>query len=433
MNNNKIQRCDFRMHDVIDGKYRVERVLGDTLNEQKFKVIDVEGQEYILKLLKLWEIEPRLQQAMSARSESEIESCKIKSFYLTNISKSGYVKGNPYVLVPYMQTSDLSRLIKSPRLDVIRTSKQILYGLRDLHKSGKMHCALIPENILITKDNDVLLTNYIILGDRCKTIVNSAAKTTTHSRLVNKAKGYVAPEFFNLKKNVTILPTSDIYSFGVVLFQMLTGELPFGQLLTEADWIRYQSRVADGNWNKGIIQRGANRNKWIEILDGCLSANPIERFDDVDEILKLLPEIKDEYKAMTGSRVEVQKSVQHGILLNQMQGDEFGRKYRLPELFVSGKRIITVGRENDELFNTLPLKEDTSNYISRHHCTLEWDKEKDEWYIRDGQWEKDDAEPWHRSLNGTYVNSREIDDEGRKIEPGDIVSIGDVKLRVEGY
>lgn len=427
-----IKRCDFRMHDIIDDKYRVERVLEDTLNEQKFKVIDTEGQEYILKLLKLWEIEPRLQHAMSIRSESEIESCKVKSSYLTTISKSGYVKGNPYVLLPYLPTSDLSRLIKSPRLDVVHISKQILYGLRDLHKSGKVHCALIPENILITKDYYVLLTNYIILGDRCKTIMSST-KVPQNSRLVNKVNGYVAPEFFNLKRNATILPTSDMYSFGVILFQMLTGELPFGQLHTEADWIRYQDRITSGEWNKSLIQRGAHRNSWITILEGCLSANPYDRFENVDEILKLLPDTKDNYKSIEGNKVESQKQIQHGILLNVMQGDEFGMKYRLPELFISGKRIITIGRGSDELFNTLALKEESSNYISRHHCTIEWDEEIDTWYIRDGQWEKDDAEPWHRSLNGTFVNSHEIDEEGCKIVPGDIISIGDIKLRVEGY
>ena len=66
-------------------------------------------------------------------------------------------------------------------------------------------------------------------------------------------------------------------------------------------------------------------------------------------------------------------------------------------------------------------------------CHGIWDDEANVWYVRDGQWEKDDAEPWRRSLNGTYVNSNEIDEEGCKIVPGDIISIGDIKLRVEGY
>lgn len=427
-----VQRCDFRMHDIIDGKYRVERVLDNTLNDQKFKVIDSEGKEYILMLLKLWEVDPRLQQAMSARSESEINSCKIKSNYLTNISKHGVVNGNPYVLVDYIQTSDLSRLIKAPRLDVIRTAKQILYGLRDLHKCGKVHCSLMPENILVTKDNDVLLTNYIILGDRSKTIL-SMNKASRNPRLVNKAHGYAAPEFYRLQKNVTILPTSDIYSFGVILFQMLTGQLPFGQLHTEADWIRYQGRISAGEWNRSLIPRNVNRSMWMKILEGCLSENPSSRFGNVDEILKCLPDSDDAYKSMDGNQINAPIQVQHGVLLRQMQGDEYGRKYRLSELFIPGKHIITVGRESEEMFNTLVLKEGTSNYISRHHCTIEWDEETDTWYVRDGQWEKDDAEPWHRSLNGTYVNSMEIDDSGYKLVPGDIISIGDIKLRVEGY
>jgi hypothetical protein len=56
MNNTIVKRCDFRIHDVIDGKYRVERVLGQSMSDCKFKVVDSQGQEYILKLLKLWQV-----------------------------------------------------------------------------------------------------------------------------------------------------------------------------------------------------------------------------------------------------------------------------------------------------------------------------------------------------------------------------------------
>ena len=79
MKNITIQRCDFRMHDMIDGKFRVERVLSSTQTDQKFKVNDTSGKEYILKLLKLWEVEPRLRQSMLFSADSEIKSCQIKS------------------------------------------------------------------------------------------------------------------------------------------------------------------------------------------------------------------------------------------------------------------------------------------------------------------------------------------------------------------
>lgn len=430
--NNKIGRCDFRIHDIIDGKYRVERVLNGNLNDQKYKVIDQEGKEYVLKLLKLWEVEPRLQQAMSLRSESEINSCKIKSHYLTQIAKSGKVNGNPYVLTEFLQVSNLTQLMKRQQIDVADIAKQILYGLHDLHRSGKVHCALVPGKVLVTNENRVLLTSYIILGDRSRTVM-SMTRDTKNARQVNKGLAYAAPEFFQLQKNATILPTADIYSFGVILFQMLTGELPFGELQTEADWIRYQGRVLSGDWNKSLIQRGTDRSLWIKILEGCLAAKSIDRFESVDEILKLLPETRNHYEKAEGSKVEAPSLIQNGLLLKIVQGDEFGKKFLLKDLFIADKRIVTIGRANEELINTISLKEATTNYVSRHHCTIEWDDEANVWYVRDGQWEKDDAEPWHRSLNGTYVNSNEIDEEGCKIVPRDIISIGDIKLRVEGY
>ena len=75
--NHSVQRCDFRMHDIIDGKYRVERVLSSSQTYQTFKVVDSEGREYILKLYKLWEVEPRMRQVMLVSADSEIKSCQI--------------------------------------------------------------------------------------------------------------------------------------------------------------------------------------------------------------------------------------------------------------------------------------------------------------------------------------------------------------------
>ena len=61
---------------------------------------------------------------------------------------------------------DLSHCVINPRLNLVKTAKEILYGLRDLHKSGKVHCQLTPENILITENGHAMITNYVILGGR---------------------------------------------------------------------------------------------------------------------------------------------------------------------------------------------------------------------------------------------------------------------------
>ena len=431
MRSNSVQRCDFRMHDMIDGKFRVERVLNSTRTDQIFKVNDTSGNEYILKLLKLWEVESGLRQKMLLSADNEIKSCQIKSNYLTNIIQTGVINGNPYLIMEYCKSVDLSYLIRNRRLNIVKTAKEILYGLRDLHKSGKVHCQLTPESILITDGNHVKLTNYVILGGRANLLASK--NKTLHSQSIDKSLAYQAPELYRLEQCSTILPSVDIFSLGVILFQLLTGELPFGRLATETDWIHYQSRAKNNDWNKNALLRNEQRDMWMDILEVCLSSDATTRAKDVDEIINKLPNDECRYVSVAGSRVEAPQSIQHGIMLHVMQGDEFDKYYRLPEIMQSPQRIITIGRADASVFNMIQLYEQSSAYISRRHCTIEFDDENDIWYIRDGQWDKNNNEGWSCSLNGTFINSEQVTKEGHKIVPGDIISIGDMKLRVEAY
>lgn len=431
MINHSVQRCDFRMHDIIDGKYRVERVLSTSQTYQTFKVVDSEGREYILKLYKLWEVEPRMRQVMLGSADSEIRSCQVKSNYLTEIVRTGTVGGNPYVMMEFCRSLDLYQCFGRVRFDLVKVAKEILYGLRDLHKSGKVHCRLTPENILMTEEGRIKLTNYVILGERSKVL--SSRSRTLNTRFVDKSLAYQAPELFNIDRCSTILPTADIFSFGTILYQLVTGELPYGKLATESDWIHYQARAKSNDWNKSLLLRNDNREMWTEVLNLCLSSEPSARARNVDEILAKLPADDNHYRGVSGSKVEAPSRILNGVLLNVMQGDEFGQCYRLPELMQAPRRIITVGRADNAVFNMLQLPEYSTSYVSRRHCTIEYDDQEETWYVRDGQWDIEAGKTWSRSLNGTFVNSEEVTEEGHKIVPGDIISVGDIKLRVEAY
>jgi pSer/pThr/pTyr-binding forkhead associated (FHA) protein len=117
-----------------------------------------------------------------------------------------------------------------------------------------------------------------------------------------------------------------------------------------------------------------------------------------------------------------------------MQGEEHGAVYKLNELLQGNSKVITVGCYDPFVPNLLPIVENLTRFISRKHCTLELAGDN-QWFIRDGQWDKNATATngWKNSLNGTFVNSTEVPDTGIPIRLGDIISIGDVKLRVEGY
>lgn len=421
---NQVKKCDFRIHDWIDGKYKVERVLGHTSTHSKFKVIDRQGNQYMLKLLNLWMVDASKQRPTSSRIESEIASCMIPSNYLTQIVGKGIVYGNPYLLTAFMPSTDLSKLSASRRPKLGNLLSQILFGLGDLHKQGKVHCNLNPENVLITDDGNVLLTNYCTFGIR-----NKASLGQGSLRQPNISLAYYAPENFGVEQSATVLPTVDIYAFGVMAFQLLTGRLPFGTMVSSPE---YRTRSAEGDWNKAAL--GRDLDKWEPLFNATLASNPSLRAKDVEEVLTLLPGADDISYVEAKNAIPVNKTATNGILLRVTQGEEFGKIYRLGEISSNGtRRIITVGREDASTFNVLPIKESASTYISRRHCTIELDDKSGKFYVRDGQFDKDAKGCWVNSLNGTFINSNEIDVNGCEIKPGDIISVGDVKLRVEGY
>ena len=128
-----------------------------------------------------------------------------------------------------------------------------------------------------------------------------------------------------------------------------------------------------------------------------------------------------------------QTRIINGVLLRIMQGEEYGKVYRLDDMLVDDHALITLGREDYGVRNTIAIKETHSQYVSRMHCTFELDYDSGNWIIRDGQWDSHSSNGWKMSTNGTFVNSQEVPMTGLPFQPGDIISIGDVKLRVEAY
>jgi pSer/pThr/pTyr-binding forkhead associated (FHA) protein len=147
-------------------------------------------------------------------------------------------------------------------------------------------------------------------------------------------------------------------------------------------------------------------------------------------VLSLLPQSSD--FSYENSNDFMQQQVVNGLLLRIMQGEDFGAVYKLNDLLQGKSQIITIGCNDPFVNNILPVTENFTRFISRKHCTLER-SDGNQWFIRDGQWDRNATTGWKQSLNGTFVNSTEVPPTGIPIRPGDIISIGDIKFRVEGY
>lgn len=451
------ERCSFAPGDYIDKKWKVESLLGEGTFGQVFRVKDPGGSVYALKLLKLWEMMASERPNLLKRFEREYETGLIKSDYLVHSLEKGMVKGNAYIVMEYCQGGDLHSALKKTHLDLALLANHVLLGLRDLHLNGKVHRDLKPENVLLRSQNHAVLTDFGISGDQNNRLTQRGWSGVPQQRFGTIA--YMPPEQVNPKRgNATVLPTTDIFSFGVMMYQLLTGCLPFGKLGEEADVPAYVSNGKNGVWDRAQLQKVSDGSDWLPLIEGCLEPDFKSRLQTIDDVLKLVPRHKDvNFEIITSKSTPFKKDARKGILLRIMQGEELGRTYKLDTLFTHKSSVILIGRYSNDVWNHIGIKENESCYISRQHCTIEKDTLSNSWVLRDGQFRvacpiglrADDILPcrrcsawcsygghspmkWKESLNGTYVNSKEVPPTGVRIMPGDIISIGDVKMRVEG-
>lgn len=431
MSDQLAQRCNFSIGDIINGEYHVNRILGEGSFGKVYSVSDNRGTQYALKLLKLWEVPPEIRGALVSRFDMEFETGRIPSNYLVHSISHGIIMGNPYIVMEFCPGGDLIKLQETQRLDFSKIASQVLCGLRDLHRNGKVHRDLKPENVLVKADGNFALTDFGISGDRNKRM--------TERNILGKPKqifgtyAYMPPEQLNPRKDATVLPTTDIFSFGVMMYQLITGgALPFGRLEDERDLVSYLKRGKTGEWDRNTLSMSPEGQHWLPLMAGCLHPKFQDRLQTVDDVLPYVPNVKIQPEDTSGTTV--QTKIINGVLLRVMQGEEYGRVYRLDDMLHGDCAVLTMGRSDRSINNDIAILETGSSYISRCHCTLELDYDIGKWIIRDGQWQMNTGSNcWRRSVNGTYVNSSEVPVEGMPFDPGDIISIGDVKLRAEAY
>ena len=420
-----VERCELNIGERVGNRYVVEKVLGEGSFGKVYRVKDTDGTIYALKLLHLWDVTPDIRQPLMERFEMEFKTGQIDCEYLVQSVNYGKVGGNPYIVMEFCPGGDLTPFIGQNTHKTAEICQQILMGLRTLHLNGKVHRDLKPENVLFKANGVAALTDFGIAGDRNHRMTER--NILGRPQQVFGTYAYMPPEQVNRQRGgVTVLPTTDIFSFGVMAFQLLTGKLPFGELTNHNELANYQKRGKNGDWSRHLLNGIENSNRWMQLLEGCLQANLKKRIQSVDDILRLLPDVSHPSVFKPTPPVDTKNRNEAGTCLRVMQGEQYGTIYNLSDMLASGKRIITLGRE---VGNLIALKDDMSYYMSRYHCCIEAHSSSG-WILRDGQWNVQKKQ-WMESSNGTYVNSKQVSQLGHILETGDIISIGDIKIRFE--
>jgi len=229
-----------------------------------------------------------------------------------NVTRARFVdqiEGKPFLFLEYVSGGDLRGWIGTPRLtedlpQVLRFAIQFCDGM--IHALGrgiKAHRDVKPENCLVTEARKVKVTDFGLakvfedssLGDsreegpREEDRLGRLGVVVSRTGLGKGTPHYMAPEQFEDAKYVDV--RADVYSFGVMLYEMLTGQRPF----RGPGWRWEEFRRAHKATPAPVLDgRFSSVNA---VLQGCLAKAPEQRFADFGAVREGLARI---YEKLTG-------------------------------------------------------------------------------------------------------------------------------------
>jgi eukaryotic-like serine/threonine-protein kinase len=207
---------------VFNNRYRLDGKLGEG-----GMAIVYSGTDTVLRrrvAIKVLREQYAADEEFVRRFYQEAESAaKLSHPNIVNTYDVGREGATYYIVMELVDGPSLAEIIaadgKLPEPVAIDYAAQIASGLAYAHRAGLLHRDIKPANILVTKDDVVKLSDFGIAR-----AVSQNTIAMTKPGLVMGSVYYMSPEQAQLNE---LHETSDLYSVGIVLFQMLTGKLPF--------------------------------------------------------------------------------------------------------------------------------------------------------------------------------------------------------------
>jgi serine/threonine-protein kinase len=217
---------DVRAGLVVDGRYRVERLIG----RGGIGLVYLCHHEVLEKPVAMKVLRPEyaeLPEVIERFVNEARAASAIKSDHIVNTLDVGSLaSGAPYFIMEHVDAQTLAAILERdhalPIGDAVEVARQMADGLGAAHAAGIVHRDLKPENVFLGRTDDGGIAVKIFDFGVAK--VSRAKNRLTHVGAIFGTPSYMSPE---QARGQTVDPRADIYAIGIMLYEMIAGHLPF--------------------------------------------------------------------------------------------------------------------------------------------------------------------------------------------------------------
>lgn len=210
-----------KINDLIKNRYRIIELLGEGGMAFVFKAKDEQLERFVaIKTLKPSYLE---NENFVTRFKREAQTAaNLNHPNIVQIFDWGVEENEPYFVMEFIEGTTLSTVISKNKkiniTDVLHIGAQVSSALQAAHESNLVHRDIKPGNIMITPNGKIKVTDFGIVS-----IQNEDSDMTKSGTILGTAN-YISPE---QAQGTSVSSKSDLYSLGIVMYEMLSGRTPF--------------------------------------------------------------------------------------------------------------------------------------------------------------------------------------------------------------
>lgn len=280
---------------ILNDRYRLIEQIGSGGMAVLYKAQDLElGRVVAVKILRpslVSDPEFLARFKREARSAANLSHPNIVTVH--DVGQDG--PNTHYIVMEYVPGQNLKQLIRAQgafEMDsALAVIIEVCKGVGYAHRAGLVHCDIKPQNILITPDNRIKVADF--------GIARAFSTTQPEEELEDVVWG--SPHYFSPEQATgeTPTPSSDVYSIGIVLYELMTGQLPFnGSDYQELALAHLKEPVPSIRSVDAALPPELDR-----IIQKVLSKEPSNRYRTADQLGRILQKYRDQGQQQTGSFV----------------------------------------------------------------------------------------------------------------------------------